>query len=283
VIGVEKPEVAGGENGHLASGAIDRGNARPIQGPYLIGRDPIPHRVRRSRVGRVADKSAQFDSVLPELAKRPAIKADDLSVSRYSRERAAGRPEFANAKVVWACVSYALFQFAYSFVNIPYGSLAAAMTQEPDERAKLATGRVIASSLTILLIAIVVAPQPQPIVVSRRKDAVPPSVARGRLGRVGLHSLQANHKCGSKACAIVLRFAWNRDDHVLYAAAPALRDQMVRTTQQPRDSGQLHIRPAVRGHTVPVPVTAEIGRSSGVTTADDVVDHDPAAKPTGLR
>ena len=43
------------------------------------------------------------------------------------------------------------------------------------------------------------------------------------------------------------------------------------------------IRPAARGHTVPVRVTAEIGRSSGVTTADDVVDHDPAAKPTGLR
>jgi glucuronide carrier protein len=64
-----------------------------------------------------------------------------------------------DAKVVWACVSYALFQLAYSFVNIPYGSLAAAMTQEPDERAKLATGRVIAAGLTILLIAIVVAPQ----------------------------------------------------------------------------------------------------------------------------
>ena len=44
-------------------------------------------------------------------------------------------------KVVWAYVSYALFSLAYSFVNIPYGSLAAAMTQEPDERAKLSTAR----------------------------------------------------------------------------------------------------------------------------------------------
>jgi glucuronide carrier protein len=64
-----------------------------------------------------------------------------------------------SAKVVWACVSYALFQLAYSFVNIPYGSLSAAMTQEPDERARLSTGRVIAASLTILLIAAVVSPQ----------------------------------------------------------------------------------------------------------------------------
>ena len=52
-----------------------------------------------------------------------------------------------NGKLVWAFVSYALFQLAYSFVNIPYGSLAAAMTQEPDERAKLSTGRIVAASL----------------------------------------------------------------------------------------------------------------------------------------
>jgi glucuronide carrier protein len=64
-----------------------------------------------------------------------------------------------DAKIVWALVSYALFQLAYSFVNIPYGSLAAAMTQEPDERARLSTGRVIAVSLTILVIAVVVSPQ----------------------------------------------------------------------------------------------------------------------------
>ena len=41
--------------------------------------------------------------------------------------------------LAWALVSYALFSLAYSFVNIPYGSLAAAMTQEPDARAKLST------------------------------------------------------------------------------------------------------------------------------------------------
>jgi hypothetical protein len=50
----------------------------------------------------------------------------------------------AGGKLAWAYTSYALFQLAYSFVNIPYGSLSAVMTQEPDERAKLSTGRVIA-------------------------------------------------------------------------------------------------------------------------------------------
>lgn len=62
-------------------------------------------------------------------------------------------------KLVWAYASYALFQLAYSFVNIPYGSLAAAMTQVPDDRAKLSTSRSIAASLTILVIAVAVSPQ----------------------------------------------------------------------------------------------------------------------------
>jgi glucuronide carrier protein len=61
--------------------------------------------------------------------------------------------------IAWALVSYALFSLAYSFVNIPYGSLAAAMTQEPQARAKLSSSRAIAASLTILLIAAVVSPQ----------------------------------------------------------------------------------------------------------------------------
>jgi glucuronide carrier protein len=65
----------------------------------------------------------------------------------------------AGAKVAWAYASYALFSLAYSFVNIPYGSLGAAMTQEPNERAKLSTARIVAASVTILLIAVVVSPQ----------------------------------------------------------------------------------------------------------------------------
>jgi glucuronide carrier protein len=66
-----------------------------------------------------------------------------------------------DAKVVWAYVSYALFSLAYSFVNIPYGSLSATMTQLPEERSRLSTARMVASSLTILLIAVVVSPQIQ--------------------------------------------------------------------------------------------------------------------------
>jgi glucuronide carrier protein len=63
--------------------------------------------------------------------------------------------------LVWGFVSYALFSLAYSFVNIPYGSLSAAMTQEPAERAKLSSARAVSASVTILLIAVVVSPQIQ--------------------------------------------------------------------------------------------------------------------------
>ena len=62
-------------------------------------------------------------------------------------------------KVAWAFASYALFSLAYSFVNIPYGSLAAAMTQEPGERARLSSARAVSASLTILAITVVVTPQ----------------------------------------------------------------------------------------------------------------------------
>lgn len=64
-----------------------------------------------------------------------------------------------SGKIAWALVSYVLFQFAYSFVNIPYGSLAATMTQRPDERAKFSSARVVPVSLTILAVAVVVSPQ----------------------------------------------------------------------------------------------------------------------------
>jgi glucuronide carrier protein len=64
-----------------------------------------------------------------------------------------------SAGLVWAYITYAALGLLYSLVNIPYGSLAAAMTQVPTERAKLATWRVYGSNLTILMLAFVVAPQ----------------------------------------------------------------------------------------------------------------------------
>ncbi|QGK70465.1 glucuronide transporter [Allosaccharopolyspora coralli] len=62
-------------------------------------------------------------------------------------------------KLIYAYVTYAAMCTAYSFVNIPYGSLAAAMTQDPVERTKLATARSMGYALVALVLAVVVSPQ----------------------------------------------------------------------------------------------------------------------------
>src|SRR3954451_10388281 len=65
----------------------------------------------------------------------------------------------ATGTLVYAYATYLLFGLAYSLVNIPYGSLATAMTQDVVERSKLATFRVFGSNSAILLLAVAVAPQ----------------------------------------------------------------------------------------------------------------------------
>src|SRR3954468_13067825 len=62
-------------------------------------------------------------------------------------------------KLVYAYATYALLGLAYSLVNIPYGSLASAMTQEPVERAKRASFRSMGTAATIIALAFIVAPQ----------------------------------------------------------------------------------------------------------------------------
>ena len=61
--------------------------------------------------------------------------------------------------LIYAYITYTVMGTLYSLVNIPYGSMAPAMTQVPTERAKLASWRVWGSNITILMLAFVVAPQ----------------------------------------------------------------------------------------------------------------------------
>lgn len=64
-------------------------------------------------------------------------------------------------KLLLAYLTYGLLGLAYSLVNIPFGSLASAMTQRPEERGKLASFRMIGTATTGILLAFVVAPQVQ--------------------------------------------------------------------------------------------------------------------------
>lgn len=62
-------------------------------------------------------------------------------------------------KVIYATITYAGLGLFYSLVNIPYGSLATAMTQDPLSRARLGAGRSIAASLTFVVLAFVIGSQ----------------------------------------------------------------------------------------------------------------------------
>ncbi len=61
--------------------------------------------------------------------------------------------------IAWIFIFDALYQLAYSFINIPYGSLASSMTQDPVDRSKLSGSRAIASALASVALAWVVSPQ----------------------------------------------------------------------------------------------------------------------------
>jgi len=60
--------------------------------------------------------------------------------------------------LIYAYLTYAALGLAYSLVNIPYGSLAGAMTQNPSERAKLASARTIGAMIVGAGLGIFVAP-----------------------------------------------------------------------------------------------------------------------------
>ncbi|HET6531446.1 MAG TPA: glucuronide transporter [Actinoplanes sp.] len=81
-----------------------------------------------------------------------------LSVATFTLP---GLVEGDGAKLLVAYLTYGLLGLAYSLVNIPYGSLAAAMTQHPGERAKLASFRMIGTAVTTIMLAFVVSPQIQ--------------------------------------------------------------------------------------------------------------------------
>lgn len=61
--------------------------------------------------------------------------------------------------IVWAAVTYFLMgSVAFTAVNIPYGSLAAAMTDNRDERARLAIFRTVGAAVMQVLVALLISP-----------------------------------------------------------------------------------------------------------------------------
>ncbi|MEH7415217.1 glycoside-pentoside-hexuronide (GPH):cation symporter [Neobacillus drentensis] len=68
-------------------------------------------------------------------------------------------PELSDTgKIIFAFITYMAFGLSYSIVNIPYGSLAASMTQDSVDRASLGSFRAIGSQFALLVSGMVVIP-----------------------------------------------------------------------------------------------------------------------------
>ncbi|MDE6052856.1 MAG: MFS transporter [Lachnospiraceae bacterium] len=68
-------------------------------------------------------------------------------------------PDWSNtAKIVYMVITYCLLVLGYTCVNIPYGTLCGAMTQNIDERAKINTSRSVAAMIAIGIINIITVP-----------------------------------------------------------------------------------------------------------------------------
>ena len=68
-------------------------------------------------------------------------------------------PDWSNtAKIIYMVITYCLLVLGYTCVNIPYGTLCGAMTQDIDERAKINTSRSVSAMIAIGIINIVTVP-----------------------------------------------------------------------------------------------------------------------------
>lgn len=62
----------------------------------------------------------------------------------------------ASSKLMWAYATYIVWGMAYTFINIPYGSLASVMTVDPAERASLSVSRGVGGMIGNLGVRVVV-------------------------------------------------------------------------------------------------------------------------------
>lgn len=78
---------------------------------------------------------------------------------QWQRQNPADDPVVWGPGMAWAYLTYAALGLAYSLVNIPYGSMASAMTQSVNERAKLVASRAFGGAVGGVFLTFVIAPQ----------------------------------------------------------------------------------------------------------------------------
>ncbi|MDO7205469.1 MFS transporter [Paraclostridium bifermentans] len=70
-----------------------------------------------------------------------------------------GHPDWSDtSKIVYMVITYCILVLGYTCVNIPYGTLCGAMTQDIEERAKINTSRSVSAMIAISIINIITVP-----------------------------------------------------------------------------------------------------------------------------
>lgn len=83
----------------------------------------------------------------------------------------------AGEKLLYAYITYAALGFVYSLVNIPYGSLASAVTQSVHERAKLVASRAFGAALGGVILTFVIGGMVSQLQAQKKAIASPADLA----------------------------------------------------------------------------------------------------------
>ncbi|MBD5503732.1 MAG: MFS transporter [Lachnospiraceae bacterium] len=105
-------------------------------------------------IGGLTDKTkSRWGRYRPWLLIAAPITAIILAMTFWAH------PDWPNtAKIVYMTITYCLLVLGYTCVNIPYGTLCGAMTQNIDERAAINTSRSVAAMMAIGIINIITVP-----------------------------------------------------------------------------------------------------------------------------
>lgn len=96
----------------------------------------------------------------------------------------------STGKLIYAYTSYMIWGIGYSFVNIPYGSLGAAITQDTLERASLSTFRQAGSLGALFVTSVIV----MPLIVLFSEPSVGYPVVMGLMSLIGVISFYACYR-----------------------------------------------------------------------------------------
>jgi glucuronide carrier protein len=122
--------------------------------------------------------------------------------------------------LLYVYLTYAALGLLYSLVNIPYGSLASAMTQSVHQRAKLIAGRTLGAAAGGVLISYIIAPQISAL--RAQKKTLPPDVYLEQAQRIFTNITLLFVVLGTIAFA--LTFLWCHEKVVRVSAKVTIKE-----------------------------------------------------------